>query len=426
MSNEPHRPPSNHLPRVRSIYVGPDEQNYEGGRLIENLLLFGRICRGLGMTTTPGVMLDVATALQLVDLGKKQDVYYAMRGLIATRKRDLELFDEAFRIFWQRRSDASTTLDLHSLGEQRRQKKTQFLPPPEAAPEDPNEEQTDVPIDPSLIALVPTASQSDVLTYKDFAAMTGEELQAAQRLIEALAWSLGMRLTRRYRAGKGRQLDLRRTFRANTRFAGEHFLLPTRTRAIKPRPLVLLCDISGSMERYARLLMHFIHTLANSMYQVESFVFSTRLTRVTQYIRRKSVDDALREVGRSVTDWGGGTRIGDVLHDFNHHWSRRVLGQGAALLLITDGWDRGDPELLRFQASRLQRSCHRLIWLNPLLGSPDYAPLTRGSQAMLPFVDDFLPVNNLASLEMLARELLRIDWRRPARAAHAHMILPNP
>jgi uncharacterized protein with von Willebrand factor type A (vWA) domain len=159
-----------------------------------------------------------------------------------------------------------------------------------------------------------------------------------------------------------------------------------------------------------------MHTLANSIYQVESFVFSTRLTRITRPLRYKSIDVTLRHVSADVKDWGGGTRIGDAFHTFNYRWSRRVLGHGAVVLIITDGWDRGDPDLLHGEMRRLQRNAHRLIWLNPLIGAPQYEPLTRGALAMRPFTDDFLPVRNLANLEMLARELARIDWRRPDRA----------
>jgi uncharacterized protein with von Willebrand factor type A (vWA) domain len=179
------------------------------------------------------------------------------------------------------------------------------------------------------------------------------------------------------------------------------------------------------MERYTRLLLHFLHTLAQTMYQVEAFVFSTRLTRITRQIQRKSVDAALAEVGANVKDWGGGTRTGDALHTFNYHWSRRVLGRGAVVLLITDGWDRGEPDVLRTEIARLQRNCYRLMWLNPLLSAPQYEPLTRGAQAILPFVDDFIPVSNLSNLESLARELWRVNWRRPARAKPTHRV-PEP
>ncbi|HEX2619824.1 MAG TPA: VWA domain-containing protein, partial [Phototrophicaceae bacterium] len=393
-----------------------DDHPYEGGKLLENLLLFGRVCHALGMHITPNVMLDVAQALQLINVGRRQDVYHTMRVLMVTRQRDLDLFDEAFKNFWQRPASEMTTLDLQSLGERRRQKKTQFLPPPDASPDDePDTGQEKPAIDPNLIAIVPTFSQSETLRHQDFADMTGDELLAARQLMEKLPWSLGVRKSRRFQPGIGSQIDLRRTFRQNLRYGGEIITLPTRMTRIKPRPLVLLCDISGSMERYTRVLLHFIHTLANTMYQVESFLYATHLTRITRYIRRKSVDGALREIGTSVRDWGGGTRTGEALREFNYHWGRRVLGRGAVVLLITDGWDRGDPDILREEAARLQRSCYRLIWLNPLLGSATYEPLTRGAMALLPWVDDFLPVHNLASLEALAKELWRVDWRRPER-----------
>jgi hypothetical protein len=407
----------------RSLFLGDENAPYEGGHLLHNLLLFGRLCRALGMDITPNRMMEVAHALEFIQLGYKQDVYHALRALMVTRQRDLELFEQAFQLFWQRPVEEWSTLDLLSLGETRRQKKTQFLPPPEATPDDSGEDEPKSALDPALIAIVPTYSQQEVLRHKDFADMTAEEIAAARQLMERLPWSLGVRKTRRFHPGRGQQLDLRRAIQQNMRYAGEPLLMPTRAPKIKPRRMVLLCDVSGSMERYTRLLLHFIHTLSSSLYQVESFVFSTQITRITRPIRRKSVDTALREVGMAVSGWGGGTRIGDALRTFNYTWGRRVLGQGAVVLLITDGWDRGEPQMLHHEAARLQRSCYRLIWLNPLLGAPDYEPLTRGAQALLPFVDDFLPVRNLASLDMLARQLRRVDWRRPERAPHVGLIL---
>lgn len=409
---------------TRSNYLGPEGTPYEGGKLLHNLLLFGRLCKALGMDVTPNRMIEVARALEFVELGRKQDVYHTLRALMVSRQRDIELFDEAFEIFWHRPTDDWTTLDLKSLGEARRQRKTQFLPPLDSSPDDESDAGgSNTPIDPKLIAIVPTHSQREVLRHKDFAEMDAAELAMARKIMETLPWSLGVRRTRRFHPGKGQQMDLRRIFRQNMRYAGETVELPTRQKIVKARPLVLICDISGSMERYTRVLLHFVHTLANSMYQVESFVFGTRLTRITRQIRRKSADKALTEVGARVKDWGGGTRTGDALHTFNYYWARRVLGRGAVVLLITDGWDRGDPELLRTEIARLQHNCHRLIWLNPLLGAPQYEPLTRGAQALLPYVDDFLPVRNLASLEMLIAELWKVDWRRSGRSAHAHWIL---
>ncbi len=401
--------------RRTSAYL-PETEPYQGGFLLPNLLLFGRVCKGLGMSVTPSQMIEVARALEFIQLGRRDDVYHTLRALIVTHPRELDLFDEAFRTFWRRPVTEWSTLDLSSLGEHRRQKKTQFLPPPEASPDD-GTNAGGAPVDDKLIALVPTYSQREALRQKDFAEMTADEIAQAQQLIAQLPWGLGTRRTRRLVPGNGSRSDPRAAFRRNLRYQGEPLEWPSRTRKIKPRPLVLLCDISGSMERYTRLLLHFMHTLANSSFQVESFVFSTRLTRITRPLRHRSVDATLRRVGADVKDWGGGTRIGDALHQFNYRWLRRVLGHGTVVLLITDGWDRGDPDQLRAEISRIRRSAHRLIWLNPLIGSPQYEPLTRGAMAMLPHVDDFLPVSNLASLEMLARELSRVDWRRPEPSA---------
>lgn len=409
-----------------STYLGPEDAPfpYDGGKLLHNILLFGRLCRALGMDITPNRMTEVAGALEYVQLGRKQEVYDTLRALMVTRRRDLELFDEAFRLFWQRPTQEWSTLNLRSLGERRHQKKTQFLPPPEAEPDE-DAGNAKSQLDPNLIAIVPTVSEQETLRCKDFAEMTGQEIADAQQMMAKLKWSLGVRTTRRFHPGKGREIDLRRSLRHNVRYEGEMLHMLERAPKIKPRPLVLLCDVSGSMERYTRLLLHFVHTLAHSVFQVESFVFSTRLTRITLPIRRKSIDTALRDVGTAVNHWGSGTRIDTALHTFNYFWSRRVLGQGAVVLLITDGWDRGDPEALQQEAARLQRSCYRFIWLNPLLGAPQYEPLTRGAQALLPYVDDFLPVRNLANLAMLARELSRLDWRRPERASHAHLVVPK-
>lgn len=398
---------------IKGVYLGPEDapHPYDGGNLLHNLLLFGRLCKGLGMDVSPERMIDAAHALEHVGLARKSDFYHALRAVIVTKQRDLALFDQAFREFWRRPSEGYSTIDIRSMGEQRYKRKTQFLPPMGSDP-DTDDTEGKPAVDPTLLAIVPTFSEQTALRYKDFAQMTGEELDQAKLILAHLPRALGLRRTRRYQPGGGTLHDPRRAFRQNMRYMGEPLSQPTRRRRLKPRPLVLLCDISGSMERYTRVLLHFIHTLANNLYQVESFVFSTQLTQITHPIRHKSVDVALKEVGQRVRDWGGGTKTGEALRTFNYRWSRRVLGRGAVVLLITDGWDRGDDTLLKAEMARLQRSCHRLIWLNPLLGAPDYEPLTRGAQAMLPYVDDFLPIRNLANLEMIVQALNRVDWRR--------------
>ncbi|MDE2857070.1 MAG: VWA domain-containing protein [Chloroflexota bacterium] len=382
--------------------------------MTHNLILFGRVCRALGMNVTPNRMMDVARALAHIQLGRKQDFYYALRTHLVTHPREFAYFDEAFDIFWRRPSDGFTTLNLQSLGEERRKKKTQFLPPLDSSPSENGSDSKE--LDPAMIALAPTYSRQERLRHKDFAEMSAEELEMAKRVIAKMPDSLGTRRTRRFANGKGRQINMRRLMKDMIRKRGDVTELPTHRRVEKPRPVVLLCDISGSMERYTRVLLHFMHTLAGSLFQVESFVYSTDITRITRQIRQKNVDDALEDVGQAVLQWGGGTMTGECLHRFNWVWSRRVLGRGAVVLLITDGWDRGDIPLLHREMERLRQSCRRLIWLNPLLDVPEYEPLTRGAQALLPYVHDFLPITNLANLEAIVKALNNLNSRPSAEA----------
>jgi uncharacterized protein with von Willebrand factor type A (vWA) domain len=254
-----------------------------------------------------------------------------------------------------------------------------------------------------------TYSDRELLRHKDFAEMNAEETEAVKQLMMQLLWNVSERRTRRLRHGKGHLIDLRRTLRGSLRSEGEILRWSYREPKQKPRPLVVIADISGSMERYTRLLLQFIYGMNAALRQpVEAFVFSTRLTRITRPLQIRDLDVALKNVGQLVNDWAGGTRIGESLKTFNFEWGRRVLGRGAVVLVISDGWDRGDPELLHREMSRLKRNCHRLIWLNPLLGASNYEPLTRGIQAALPYIDDFLPVHNLASLEVLANRLAEL------------------
>lgn len=402
------------LSPIAGVYLGPAEAPhvYRGGKLTYNLILFGRVCRALGMNVTPNRMMDVARALAFIQLGRKQDFYFVLRTHLVTHPKEFAYFDEAFDIFWRRPSEGFTTLNLQSLGEERQKKKTQFLPPLESTPGEDGNVQNN--LDPSLIALVPTYSKQERLRHKDFAEMSAEELEMAKRVMAKMPDSLGMRKTRRFENGKGRQINMRRLMKDMIRKHGDVTKLPTHRRKEKPRPVVLLCDISGSMERYTRVLLHFMHTLAGSLFQVESFVYSTDITRITRQIRQKNVDDALEDIGQTVLQWGGGTMTGECLHRFNWVWSRRVLGRGAVVMLITDGWDRGDIPLLHRETERLQHACRRLIWLNPLLDVPEYEPLTRGAQALLPYVHDFLPITNLANLEVIVKALNDLHGRPSA------------
>jgi uncharacterized protein with von Willebrand factor type A (vWA) domain len=257
-------------------------------------------------------------------------------------------------------------------------------------------------------------SAEELLRHKDFEQMTWEETEQVRRLLEQAPWRVAERKTRRLRAARAGRIDLRRSARHAIRSSGELMRLFHRKPRVRRRPLVLICDVSGSMERYSRLLMIFAHAIARRE-DVEAFVFSTRLTRITRLLRYRDLDRCLDSVSKGVHDFSGGTRIGEALGDFNRHWARRVLGHGAVVIVVSDGWDRGDPASLTAELIHLRRSAHRLIWLNPLLGSEGYQPLTRGMAAALPHVDDFLAAHNLKALEDLGLLLAGLGTRAGGR-----------
>ncbi len=400
-----------------------------GGHILHNLMLFGETLRRLGLDFGSGNMLDLVRAVEsgAISIGRKQDFRHAARCLLVHRKQDLPRFDDAFQIFWRRPAHGISARDLRSMGEERRYRNPQVAPPTGTDSEldaESGDPWGSVPEDRAGVALSRTYSAREVLREKDFADYTPREIAQARTMLAELSWDLGRRRTRRSRpsrAGDSRALDWRRTFRCNLQYGGELLELSHRQPRDKTRPLVLICDVSGSMERYTRLLLHFIHTIAGDLGRVEAFLFATRLTRITRYLNYRSIDQAVNEVSRAVPDWAGGTRIGAAIKTFNYAWARRTLGGSPVVLIISDGWDRGEPELLSKEMARLQRSCHRLIWLNPLLGSPRYQPLTQGIQAALPYIDDFLPVHNLNSLEALARHLNRLPPRKPPGSARRRL-----
>ncbi len=397
----------------RAPELSPDDPR-AAGHLFGNLLRFGRLLHALGLDVQAGGMLDVAEALGHVEIGRRGDFYHTLQTLLVRRAQDLPIFDEAFRLFWRPPRGERTARDLRAMGERRRFAPPEVDVPPDAPAAGAPDAGEDALLRLEQVAAM-TYSARQVSRTKDFATFTDTEVADARALMTALEWAPATRTTRRWRPGAGPTIDVRRAVRHNLRFGGELVLLPRRTRRTRPRPLVLLCDVSGSMERYSRMLLHFVHTLARGFDAVETFLFSTTLTRVTKRLARRGVDDVVPTLPRHVPDWSGGTRIGEALSRFNLDWARRVMGHAPIVLLISDGWDRGEPERLGREMARLQRSCHRLVWLNPLLGSPRYRPLTRGMQAALPWIDDFLPVHNLASLESLAAHLNRLVDRRPAR-----------
>lgn len=369
------------------------------GELLGDLLEFGGRLRAAGLEVHTGRMLDIVEALTEIDLLDRDEVYHTLRTLLVHRHDDFATFD---RVFFEFFSSAQRQPRPASREESRAHADWQAI---ETGGSLGAEMSDGLPAS----AAVRTWSDVERIATKDFAALNAGELAMARAAIDQLTWTFGIRRTRRWIPGRGSRVDLRRALAGSLRTGGEITTLPRRTRRVRRRPLVLLCDVSGSMERYSRTLLHFAHTQARTQ-RVEAFLFSTRLTRVTLALRAPRADAAIAAASRAVHDWSGGTRIGSALRVFHKRW-RRTLHGGPVVLLISDGWDRGDSHLLRDEMARLQRTCHRLIWLNPLIGTADYAPLTQGLQAALPFVDDFLPVRTLSDVRDLARHLSALESR---------------
>lgn len=415
-----------------------------GERLLFRLTEFGRILWEVGIDVGPRKMLDLAETLNYVDITNKEDFYNTLKCSLLAKHEQEPVFDQMFLYYWYIR-DQQGKKKADTPGAAKRDDKHMRLPPSERKrlaehlnspqehrkelrPEmreserkrradektgDPDDDDTATPQGLAYSAL-------EALRKKDFESFTWDEVQEAKRLMAEMRWHLGIRPTRRKRPSRrGSYPDMRRIVRRNLKYGAELLELTWRETKYKPRPLVIICDISGSMSLYSRLLLHFIHTISNGLLNVESFVFGTRLTRITRQLKKRDVDDAVRDVSKNVQDWSGGTRIGDALHFFNQKWARRVLGRGAVVLIISDGWDRGDASVLEVEMDRLQHSCHRLIWLNPLLGSPEYRPLTIGMKTALPYIDDFLPAHNLDSLIHLGNLLGTVGDSRPSRSSAA-------
>jgi uncharacterized protein with von Willebrand factor type A (vWA) domain len=374
---------------------------------LSNLLLFTHTLRRAGLTVSTEQGMAVAQALELVDLASRDQVYFAMRSLLVKRRDEIPVFDVIFNRFWRTPQPGAVA------------QKAAIAPRHNVAP--PEQRATIVTLmaararqtDPEVDVADKTgaASAVEALHHKPFGLMTGEELAAVQQLIREMRWQVSWRKTHRRTARRhGDVPHLRRMLRDAAKFNGAMVRLAWQSRTYKRRPLLLLADISGSMEKYSRILLQFAYALTRSLGGygsggVESFVFGTRLSRITNQMAMRNIDVALRHAGSAVLDWSGGTRIGDCLHRFNIEWSRRVLRRGAIVLIISDGCDCGDLETLRQSLRFLSQRCHRLIWLNPLAGDPRYQPLAAGMAAALPFIDDFMPIHNLQSLHQLSERL---------------------
>ncbi len=377
----------------------------QGRAFLQNCVLFTRLLRRAGIP----VGIELTRALEWIDLGVREQVYHTARSLLVRRHEHLRLFDTIFARFWRRLGDeAAGAPQRMSRTPRHRQHGQPFTIATYMAYK---ARLGDPEID--VIDRAGTASDQEVLQHKEFSQMTPEELEQIKRLMASMRWRVSLRATRRKLAGRaGEQLHMRAVVREAARHGGVPVQLTWQRRKLKQRPLVIIADISGSMEKYARLLLQFLYSVTQSLGQTECFVFGTRLTRITPQLKVRNIYQAIDQAARQVVDWAGGTRIGACLHEFNRRWARRVLGRGAVVLVISDGWEQGDSATLARVLGFLQRRCHRLIWLNPLLGRATYRPLVGGMQAALAHIDDFLPIHNVQSLTDLARHLGALDRRR--------------
>ena len=376
------------------------------GRLAENIVYFARALRAAGIPVGPGAVLDALEALKVAGVGTREDFYWTLHAVFVKRHEHSILFDQAFRIFFRRRGYIDQLLAM-------------MLPQTPAAPQAPQagatrvhealfaglddklKKEREVELDARM-----TVSDREVLQRKDFAQMTAAEIATAKDAMKRLVLPLAELRTRRLTPHlHGHLIDIRRTLRASMKGGGDFIDLRFIGPKTRPPPLVALLDISGSMSQYSRIFLHFLHALTDARKRVSTFLFGTRLTNVTRALRERDPDDALAACSAAVPDWSGGTRIASSLRAFNKLWARRVLAQGAVVLLITDGLERDADETLAFEMDRLHRSCRRLIWLNPLLRFEGFEARARGIKAMLPHVDEMRPIHNLESMTSLVAAL---------------------
>jgi uncharacterized protein with von Willebrand factor type A (vWA) domain len=379
----------------------------QGGQLADNIVHFARALRAAGIPVGPGAVLDALAAVQTAGIGAREDLYWVLHAVLVKRHEHSILFDQAFRIFFRRRGSIDKLLSAMLPP----------APPPEnekpppgaqrvqeallASRGEPERKPPELETDARL-----TVSDREVLQRKDFAQMTASEIAAAKEAIKRLVLSLDEVKTRRLAPHRhGHVIDIRRTFRASLKAGGAVIDLKYLGPRSKAPPLVALLDISGSMSQYTRLFLHFLHTVTDARKRVHTFLFGTRLTNVTRALKAKDPDEGLAAVAASVPDWSGGTRIATSLRTFNKLWARRVLTQGALVLLITDGLERDPDDRLAFEIDRLHRSCRRLIWLNPLLRFSGFEAKAKGIRAMVPHVDQLRPIHNLDSMAELVRAL---------------------
>ncbi len=381
-------------------------------RITDNIVYFARTLRKAGLRVGPASVKDAIEAVLAAGIGNRDDFYWTLHAVLVKRREDHATFDEAFRLFWRSRGLIEKMLAMFSPTAPDN-REPQRLRPAESRvsralfegheQKRPVKEEPEIEVDARF-----TASGNELLRTRDFAQMTAEELAAARQAITELKLPFDTLATRRFRPDRaGRRIDPRAMMRSASR-TGSGLILPQfrSPREVHP-PLVVLADISGSMSQYTRIFLHFVHALGEKRRRVHAFVFGTRLTNITRQMRHRDPDQALADCSTAVKDWSGGTRIGEALREFNRLWSRRVLGQGAIVLLITDGLERDQIGNLAAEMERLHKSCRRLIWLNPLLRFDGFEARAQGIRAMLPHVDEFRPIHNLASLGDLVASLDR-------------------
>lgn len=377
----------------------------------DNLVHFARYLRTRGLPVTSETAADLLRAALMVGLDNRDDAYHALRAVTITRPGHQPIFREAWDLFFgSGRSQRVPKLDTIEFQTWRRNPTLRVIAPTSTVAGDEF-------VEPKELAEQMGGSYAERLARQDFGELTAEEQEEIRRIMARMIWQPAETVSRRWEPARaGTRPDLRRTLR--NLVGSKADLVPLAFSSPRPRrrPLLVLADVSGSMERYVEMLLYFIHAARGRLGQLEAFVFATHLTRITRQVRHRDPRVALTQVSAAVNDWSGGTRIGESLETFNQDWSRRVVRGGPVALIISDGWDRGDPDLLRTQMGIFHRSVHRVIWLNPLAGRTGFAPETQGMRAALPFVDDFLPAANLRDLREVIRVLETVPSHRRPRS----------
>lgn len=382
-----------------------------GKGTVANLLAFGRVLKQLGMRVSLSQVVDASRSLEFVDIGRRNDFQAVLRSNFVSGKEEIALFDRAFDCFWRHRLQPQQSLEQPDESEEMLSKQTS----PDGmegtveeifADDDSDEDEEDGQFDSSPF---PTYSAIETLARKDFSEMGVEESRAMARALLLIAAKIATQVSRRKKSSnKGNEMDPRHTLRRNLKYGGEIVELVRRKRRIKKTRVILLCDVSGSMDCYSRFLIQFMYGLQNELWGVETFVFSTLLSRITHLIRTKDIANALERISSSVAGWSGGTNIGRSLSVFNRDFAPSMVTHRTVIVIISDGWDRGEVALLEQEMKNLKRRCYKIIWLNPLLASDHYQPLCKGMKAALPHLDFFLSVNNLESLVSLGRTLYKL------------------